>query len=193
MTLDANSVLKAAYDFWCDQRQTIGLPEFRRLDPATIPRELLPHLIVAEITGADFDLSRLRLTGSEIARWFRVLPEGMDAAAYGSLTTPDYMQHMRDLLAELVRQRRPVYCRSLYILPGLTTGDRPNTVTAERLALPMAHGSGAHGDRPGGGDTVGCVMLVETLTATDFRAGPLRILPPEPGIEVRHGPFERPV
>lgn len=26
----------------------------------------------------------------------------------------------------------------------------------------------------------------------DFRAGPLRILPPEPRIEVRHGPFQRP-
>lgn len=188
MTLDDNLVLKTAHDFWCSLRQTIGMADFRHLDPAAIPRLVLPHLIIAEITKGDFDLSRLRFAGSEVTRWFRELPEGMDAAAYGSLTTPAYMQHMRDLLAELMRHRRPVFCRSTYSLPGLTTGDPPNTVTAERLALPMAHGSGADGD-----EAVGCVMLVETLTASDFRAGPLRILPPEPEIEVRHGPFRLPV
>lgn len=198
MTLD-NPVLRAALDFWRSlPSQPAGIPDIRRLDPAAIPQLLLPHLIVAETTGADFNLSRLRLAGAEITRWFRILPEGLDAAAYGSLTTPAYLQHMRDLLAELVRQRRPVYCRSLYILPGLTTGDPPNTVTAERLALPMAHSDRSGGDRSGGdrsgdGDAVGCVMVAETLTASDFRAGPLRLLPPEPGIEVRHGPFEAPV
>lgn len=202
MTLDDNPVLRAAHDFWCSLRQTIGLPDIRQLDAAAIPRSVLPHLIVAETTRGDFDLSRLRLAGSEISRWFRELPDGMDAAAYGSLTTPAYMQHMRDLLAELIRHRRPVYCCSTYTLDGLTAGDPPNTVTAERLALPMAHGgvhdngvhdSGAHGSGADGDDAVGCVMLVETLTARDFRAGPLRILPPEPGIAVRHGPFKLPV
>lgn len=182
MTLDANPILRAAYDFWRGLPQPFGLPDIRRLEAATIPRNVLPHLIVAEITGADFNLSRLRLAGSEITRWFRILPEGLDAAAYGSLTTPAYLQHMRDLLAELVRQRRPVFCRSTYTLDGLTTGDPPNTVTAERLALPMADG----------GDDVGCMMLAATLTASDFRAGPLRILPPEPGLAVRHGAFMLP-
>ena len=184
MTLDDNPVLRAAHDFWRGlPAPPAGIPDIRQLDAAAIPRDVLPHLIVAEITNADFALSRLRLAGAEITRWFRELPEGMDAAAYGSLTTPAYMQHMRDLLAELVRHRRPVYCRSTYRLPGLTTGDPPNTVTAERLALPLADGASA----------VGCVMLVETLAASDFRAGPLRILPPEPGLDVRHGPFRLPV
>lgn len=192
MTL-ANPVLNAALDFWRRlPAQPAGLPDIRRLDPAAIPQLVLPHLIVAETTGADFNLSRLRLAGAEITRWFRILPEGLDAAAYGSLTTPAYLQHMRDLLAELVRQRRPVFYCSRYILPGLTTGDPPNTVTAERLALPLAHSDRSGDDQSGGGDAVGCVMVAETLTASDFRAGPLRLLPPEPGIEVRHGPFEAP-
>jgi hypothetical protein len=182
MTLDDNPVLRAAHDFWCSLRQTSGIPDIRQLDPTAIPRNLLPHLIVAEITQGDFDLSRLRLAGSEISRWFRELPDGMDAAAYGRLTDPAYMQHMRELLAELMQHRRPVWCRSIYTLPGLTTGDPPNIVTCNRLALPMADG----------GDEIGCVMLAATLTASDFRAGPLRILPPEPGIAVRHGPFELP-
>lgn len=193
MTLDDTPVLKAAHDCWCSLRQTGGIPDIRQLDVTAIPRTVLPHLIVAEITQGDFDLSRLRLAGAEITRWFRDLPEGMDAAAYGSLTTPAYMQHMRDLLTELIRHCRPVYCRSIYTLPGLTTGDPPNIVTCDRLALPMAHGSGADGSSPEGGDTVGCVMLAATLTASDFRAGPLRILPPEPGTDVRHGPFKLPV
>lgn len=185
MTL-ANPVLRAALDFWRSlPAQPAGIPDIRRLDPAAIPREVLPHLIVAETTGADFNLSRLRLAGAEITRWFRELPEGLDAADYGRLTDPAYLQHLRDLLAELARQRRPVFCRSLYILPGLTTGDPPNAVTAERLALPMSHG-----DRSGGEDAMGCVMVAKTLTASDFRAGPLRILPPEPGIDIRYGPFE---
>ncbi|MBS4049174.1 MAG: hypothetical protein KG075_22715 [Alphaproteobacteria bacterium] len=187
MTLDANPVLKSAHDFWCGLRQTIGLPDIRQLDAAAIPRNVLPHLIVAEITQGDFNLSRLRLAGAEITRWFRELPEDLDAVAYARLTDPAYLQHMRDLLAELVQQRRPVYCRSTYTLDGLTTGDPPNIVTCDRLALPMAHGSGAHG-----GEAIGCVIMVATLTASDFRAGPLRILPPEPGIEVRHGPFTLP-
>lgn len=184
MTL-TNPVLRAALDFWRSlPSQPAGIPDIRRLDPAAIPRILLPHLIVAETTGADFNLSRLRLAGSEITRWFRELPEGLDAAQYGRLTDAAYLQHLRDLLAELVRHRRPVFYRNQYILPGLTPGDPPNTVTAERLALPLAHS-----DRSGAGDAVGCVMVAGTLTASDFRAGPLRILPPEPGIEVRHGPF----
>ncbi len=155
MTLDANPVLRAAYDFWCSLPRPLGLPDIRQLDAAAIPRNVLPHLIVAETTGADFNLGRLRLAGAEI---------------------------MRDLLAELLQHRRPVFCRSFYTLPGLTAGDPPNTVTAERLVLPLADGSHA----------LGCVMVAETLSASDFRAGPLRILPPEPGIEVRHGPFELP-
>lgn len=180
MTLDDNPVLKAAHDFWRGLPQPAGIPDIRQLDPTAIPRNLLPHLIVAQITQGDFDLSRLRLAGSEITRWFRELPEGMDAAAYGSLTNQAYMQHMRDLLAELIRHRRPVYCRSTYTLEGLTTGDPPNIVTCHRLALPMGDGS----------DDVGCVMLAATMTASDFRAGPLRMLPPEPETGVRHDPFE---
>jgi hypothetical protein len=190
MTLDDNPVLKTAHDFWCSLPRPLGLPDIRHLDAAAIPRNLLPHLIVAETTGADFNLSRLRLAGAEITRWFRELPEGLDAADYGRLTDPAYLQHLRDLLAELARHRRPVFCRSLYILPGLTTGDPPNTVTAERLALPMAHGSGAHSDPSGGEGIMGCVMVAKTLTASDFRAGPLRILPPEPGVDIRYGPLE---
>lgn len=182
MTLDANPVLKAAHDFWCSLPRPLGLPDIRQLDATAIPRKVLPHLIVAETTGADFNLGRLRLAGAEITRWFRELPEGMDAAQYGRLTDAAYIRHMRDLLAELLQHRRPVFCRSFYTLPGLTAGDPPNVVTAERLVLPLADGSHA----------LGCVMVAETLAASDFRAGPLRILPPEPGIEVRHGPFELP-
>jgi hypothetical protein len=182
MTLDTNPILRTAHDFWRGLPQPAGLPDIRRLEAATIPRNVLPHLIVAEIIGADFNLSRLRLAGSEVTRWFRELPEGLDAVGYGRLTDPAYLQHLRDLLSELIQHRRPIFCRSTYTLPGLTTGDPPNVVTCDRLALPMADG----------GDDVGCVMLAATLTASDFRAGPLRILPPEPGTEVRHGPFSLP-
>lgn len=188
MTLDDNPVLRAAHDFWCGLPQPLGLPDIRQIDAAAIPRIVLPHLIVAETAGVDFNLGRLRLAGSEITRWFRELPEGMDAAQYGRLTDAAYIRHMRDLLAELLRHRRPVYCCSTYTLPGLTGGDPPNTVTAERLVLPLSHGSGADWSH-----ALACLMVVETLTASDFRAGPLRLLPPEPGIEVRHGPFEVPV
>lgn len=185
MILDSNTILRTAHDFWRGLPQSGGIADFRQLDAAAIPRAVLPHLIIAETTKGDFDLSRLRFAGSEITRWFRELPEGMDAAAYGSLTNQAYMQHMRELLAELIRHRRPVYCRSTYTLQGLTTGDPPNIVICSRLALPMAHGSGADG-----GDDVGCVMLAATMTASDFRAGPLRMLPPEPETDVRHDAFE---
>lgn len=179
MSLTDNPVLRAAHDFWCGLPQPLGLPDIRQLNASAIPRNVLPHLIVAETTGVDFNLGRMRLAGSEITRWFRELPEGMDAAQYGRLTDAAYIRHMRDLLAELLHHRRPVYCCSTYLLPGLTGADPPNTITAERLVLPLADGSHA----------LACLMVAETLTASDFRAGPLRLLPPEPGIEVHHGPF----
>jgi hypothetical protein len=180
MTLAANPVLQTALDFWRRLPQPVNIPDIRLLDVATIPRVLLPHLIIAETTDANFDLSHLRLCGSEIARWFRALPDGMDAKAYGALTDSAYMRHMRALMAKLVEHRKPVYCRSIYTLPGLTDDVAENIVTAERLVLPLADGATA----------VECVIIVETLQASDSRAGPLRMLPPEPGIAVRHDPFE---
>ncbi|MBS4049169.1 MAG: hypothetical protein KG075_22690 [Alphaproteobacteria bacterium] len=179
MILEGNPVLKAARDFWRDLPKPVNIPDIRLLDVTTIPREILPHLIIAETTHANFDLSRFRLVGSEIARWFRTMPEGMDVKAYGALTDPAYLRHMRDMLAELIQRRRPIYCRSIYTLPA--EGDLPATiVTAERLALPMADGE----------TVVGCVIIVETLHATGGREGPLQLLPPERGIEVRHDPVE---
>lgn len=179
MILEGNPVLKAARDFWRSLPQPVNIPDIRLLDVATIPREILPHLIIAETTNANFDLSRFRLVGSEIARWFRSLPEGMDARRYGELTDPAYIRHMRDMLAELIQRRRPIYCRSIYTLPA--EGELPATiVTAERLALPMADGATA----------VGCVIIVETLHATGGRDGPLQILPPPPCVNVRHDPVE---
>lgn len=179
MILEGNPVLKAARDFWRSLPQPVNIPDIRLLDVATIPREILPHLIIAETTNANFDLSRFRLVGTEIARWFREMPEGMDAKAYGQLTDPAYIRHMRDTLAELIQRRRPIYCRSLYTLPA--AGDMPATmVTAERLAMPMADGATA----------VGCVMIVETLHVTGDLEGPLRLLPPERHVVVRHDALE---
>lgn len=179
MILEGNPVLKAARDFWRGLPHPVNIPDIRLLDVATIPREILPHLIIAETTHANFDLSRFRLVGSEIARWFRALPEGMDAKAYGALTDPAYIRHMRDMLAELIQRRRPLYCRSIYTLPA--AGDSAATiVTAERLVLPMADG----------GTAVGCVIIVETLHAAGGREGPLQLLPPAPEVTVRHDPVE---
>lgn len=179
MILEGNPVLKRACDFWRSQPQPVNIPDIRLLDAASIPREILPHLIIAETLNANFDLSRLRLVGGEIARWFRAMPEGMDARAYGELTDPDYIRHMRDLLAELIQRRRPVYARSLYTLPPVE-GMATTIVTAERVVLPMADGATA----------VGCVMIVETLHAAGGQDGPLRLLPPERGVIVQHDEFE---
>ncbi len=180
MILEANPILKLARDYWRGLAMPVNIPDIRLLDVATIPRVLLPHLIIAETTRGNFDLGRLRLVGSEIARWFREMPEGMDAKAFGALTDPAYMRHMRDLMAELIQRRKPIYCRSVYTLPPLTPDDAENIVTAERLVLPLADGATA----------VECVIVIETLHASDNRAGPIRMLPPEPGIKVQHDPFE---
>lgn len=180
MSLEANPVLKAARDFWRTLPMPVNIPDIRLLDVTTIPRIILPHLLIAETTRANFDLGRLKLCGAEIARWFREMPEGMDVKAFGALTDPTYMHHMRDLMAELIQRRKPLYCRSVYTLPGLTDGDPENTVTAERLVMPLADGATA----------VECIIVVETLQASDSRAGPIRMLPPEPGTRVHHDPFE---
>src|SRR3546814_9098240 len=79
--------------------------------------DLRPHVMIAEITRGNFDLGQLRLCGHEIARWFRDMPEGMSARDFAALTDAAYMRYMRDLLAELIQRRRPLYCQSVYTLP----------------------------------------------------------------------------
>lgn len=180
MILEGNPVLKAARDFWCRLPQPVNIPDIRLLDVATIPREILPHLVIVESTNANFDLSRCRLIGGEISRWFRAMPEGMDTRAYGALTDPAYIRYMRDVVAELIQRRRPLYCRSVYTLPANDSMAPSAIVTAERVVLPMADGATA----------VECIILVETLHASGGFEGPLQILPPWPGIAVRHDPVE---
>jgi len=184
MLLAGNPVLQAARDYWRALPKPVNIPDIRLLEAAAIPRIILPHLLIAEITGGNFDLGRLRLCGHEIARWFRELPEGMDARAFAAQTAPAYTRHLRDLLAELLQRRQPLYCQSVYTLPGPVAGAGAdaagNVVTAERIVLPLADGATA----------VECAIIVETLTARDDSAGPLRLLPPPPGIAVSHGPIE---
>lgn len=180
MIIAANPVLQAAHDFWCSLPQPVNIPDIRLLDVATIPRVILPHLVIAEVTRANFDFGRLRLCGSEITRWFREMPEGMDVKQLAGLTDPLYIRHLRDLMAELIQRRKPIYNRSFYTLPGLTEDDPENLVTTERLVLPMADG----------GTPVECVVMVQTLHASDSRTAPIRFLPPEPGLAMRHDPFE---
>lgn len=180
MLTAANPVLEAARIYWRDLPHPVNIPDFLLIEATEIPRLILPHMIIAEITRANFDLGRLRLCGHEIARWFRESPEGMDTRSFAALTDPAYTNHMRNLLAELIQRRKPIYCQSVYTLPGLEGGDAPLVVTAERLVLPLADG----------GTAVECAIIVQTLSASDNRAGPIRMLPPEPGIPVKHGPFE---
>lgn len=180
MLLAANPVLQAARDYWRALPHPVNIPDFRLIDAATIPRIILPHMIIAEVNRGNFDLGRFRLCGHEISRWFRTLPEGLDARAFAGLADPVYTNYMRDLLAEVVQRRKPVYCKSVYTLPPLEPGQPDNVITAERLVLPLADGATA----------VECIIIVETLTASDNRAGPIRLLPPEPGVTVKHGPFE---
>lgn len=197
MLLAGNPVLQAARDYWCGLPKPVNIPDFRLINPIEIPRVILPHVVIVEVTNGNFDFGRIRLCGHEIARWFREMPEGLDAADYAAMTSPAYIRHLRDLQAELIQRRRPLYCQSIYTLPGEAAPDVPpdaadggtvvverttteTIVTAERLVLPLADGATA----------VECVILVETLSASGAMDGPLPLLPPAPGVTVTHGPIE---
>ena len=71
MLLAANPVLEAAQTFWRALPKPVNIPDIRLLDAATIPRIILPHIIIAEVNRGSFDLGRFRLCGHEIVRWFR--------------------------------------------------------------------------------------------------------------------------
>lgn len=201
MLLAGNPVLQAARDYWSGLPKPVNIPDIRLIDPLAIPRAILPHVIIAELARGNFDLGRLRLCGHEITRWFRDMPEGMDAAEFAALTAPAYTRHMRDMVAELIQRRRPLYCQSVYTLPA-PGGDAPamtmpaaaggggavaaaevaaeTVVTAERVVLPLADG----------GVAVECLIVVETLSVRGDDGGPFPLLPPAAGVAVRHGPFE---
>src|SRR3546814_5338872 len=89
----------------------------RRPPRSTRTDTRFPYTTRFRSTRGNFDLGQLRLCGHEIARWFRDMPEGMSARDFAALTDAAYMRYMRDLLAELIQRRRPLYCQSVYTLP----------------------------------------------------------------------------
>lgn len=213
MQLAGKPVLQAARDYWRDLPKPVNIPDFRLIDPLAIPRIILPHVLIAEIARSNFDLGQLRLCGHEIARWFRDMPEGMSTQDFAALTDAAYIRHMRDLLAELIQRRRPLYCQSVYTLPpdfgaapapapaaAAKSADAGSAARAGALAVaepPAAAATVVTAERvvlplADGGVAVECVIMVEILSVTGplAGAGPLPLLPPTAGVAVSHGPFE---
>lgn len=171
MALHDNAVLEGSLAYWRSLPIRSGIPDIRDVNPHTLPRLILPHLVIVQLHDGAFQTAQARYVGYEVARWHREQPEGMDIAQFAQLADTSYVQFLRQLAEMLVRLRQPLYCESLFTLP------KDHTVTTERLVLPFTDGC----------ETVECAMMIQTFSASHEDIAPLRFLPPEAGIGVAHG------
>ena len=178
--LHANPVLHAALLYWhsLPKEQDGALPDFLHIVPEAIPHDIPPHLLIAEMTNADFDHGQYLLAGEAIKRWFRLPPEGLDVDHAAKLTPAGYIDHMYEIARELIARRLP-----LHVITHFRQPHQP-LVVSESVVMPLTRGS----------DKVECVMIVQLFHAPDAAPTapppePRPLLPPGPEVMVDYEPI----
>ncbi len=178
--LHANPVLHAALLYWLSlpKAHDEALPDFLHIDPEGIPHDILPHLLIAEMSNADFDNGHYLLAGSEIKRWFRLPPEGLDVDHAARITPAGYIDHMYEIARDLVARRMPLHVQTKFHQP------HQPPVVSESVVMPLTRG----------GDQVECVMIVQVFHSPGAAANapapePHALLPPGADVMVEYSPI----
>jgi hypothetical protein len=124
-------VLVAAYRYWDGKRAGRPMPDRRDVDPLDMPKFILPHLALIEIT--DDDRLKLRLVGTEIVRHHKRDNTGRCADEY---LEGKYLAYVNALYAELRTKAAPMFAASRFRHPD-------NHVDTSRLLLPLTRGGTA--------------------------------------------------
>ncbi|MBP7062808.1 hypothetical protein [Ferrovibrio sp.] len=178
--LHANPVLHAALLYWLSlpKAHDEALPDFLHIDAETIPHDILPHLLIAEMSDADFDHGHYLLAGTEIKRWFRLPPEGLDVDHAARITPAGYIDHMYEIARDLVARRMPLHVQTKFLQP------HQPPVISESVVMPLTRG----------GDKVECVMIVQVFHSPGAAANapapePHALLPPGADVMVEYSPI----
>ncbi len=124
-------VLTAGFRYWCDLPKQTDVPDRRDVDPAQMPRTILPNVALLELIedGAD---ARIRLAGQEFDDNFGFSLKGRRIS---QLTQGDYRDYMLGHLRLLGSARGAIYSESAF------RWDRGGKLRTRRIMMPLSHGA----------------------------------------------------
>jgi hypothetical protein len=130
VALDAR--LEDFLGYWRRVRGDRAMPRRADVDPAEIPRRLLPNLFLTDVVdgGARF---RYRLVGTEAVRAIGAEPTGRYVDEINQ--QPPYRDYVIGLYRRVVAERLPVFSVSRYSRQGDPTGGHRAT---QRLMCPLS-------------------------------------------------------
>lgn len=124
-------ILSDLASYWLARRGERSMPDRRDIDPLHMPRQVLPHLALLELT-ADSRF-RFRLVGTEVVSRLGFNPVGR---LVSDVFRDAYRNYMEGALEMTAREQAPVYCESNFLW------DPGGVMHTRRLLLPLRHGDG---------------------------------------------------
>ena len=124
----SDPILHEALAYWREKRATRAMPMRRDIDPAELPKHLLPHLLLIDVVDGG-ERFHFRLAGTAIVDAFGAEFTGKHA---DEVIKAERIAHLHRYYRMVIEARRPVLIRSRY----LTT--KAVDMTANRLLLPLS-------------------------------------------------------
>jgi hypothetical protein len=130
--LRADPILLALAQYWAAQRQGRDFPDRAEIDPLGMPRSILPHLCLAEISDGGRQ-ARYRLVGTEIVNRLGLDFTGRHAS---EVMTGDYHTFITSMFRAVCEYRAPIYSESQFRSDMALSRTR-------RLLLPLGRNHGS--------------------------------------------------
>lgn len=143
--------------YWEDRRHGRAMPDRADIDPLTIDRLILPHLILYDLFEGG-RRAKVRLIGSQLASSLNITIS--TERFVGEFLKPAHLRYFTTIMVEMCEQKCPIY--SIDQHASLERGH----IHTHRLVLPLTHGSS---------DVVMSLGLTTFSSATDFLFPPFKL------------------
>jgi hypothetical protein len=155
-------ILIDLYEFWLSRRQADILPARRDIDPIDIPRNVLPHIVLAEFEQGNGRIF-YRLVGTKMVQEWG---EDFTGKYVDEIMQGTYRTFIEGLFKDVAAHRCAVYSESTF------RWDVRGTVGTRRLFMPLAND----------GHVVNMVLIGQTFTWTEVsRDSPTKLRENLPG------------
>jgi hypothetical protein len=146
-------ILTAGFQYWFDLPRQLDVPDRVDVDPAQMPRAILPNVALLETIEDGADV-RIRLAGQEFDDNFGFRLKGRRMS---DLTQGDYRAYILDHLRLLGHARGAIYSESAF------RWDRGGQLRTRRIMMPLSHGE------PG---VIAMILAVQTWPREKMRGLP---------------------
>jgi hypothetical protein len=119
--------MRAAYDYWCDNRDNLELPPADAIDPLKMPRACLPFIVILEVEDPPLRF-RCRLTGTRVVE------------SLGVDLTNLYIDELPGIAKQLARMEWCVRERRPYLVEDAVTFAPHDYRRYRTMALPFGGG-----------------------------------------------------